>query len=255
MFGLETRHTPKPRIPSMTDKARVKRQKLRTAKREAAYKVNTLGCAVGSNAYKSSLKGFKAPKAKLPRYFNEIINNARKFVYSSRFQIDNGGISRSLSDQSKRKLFEIIVTLLTTCDLVSGQVGKAKNIGMDTTSHDALMLAHAKRWGDAMPSSTWYRYIDILKQTGVFLIQEVKIAGEEKTIRSVAAYKWLSAQFLQSIGVYTDSIRAQIRQAYQRALDKGLSFNWRVFKKQLPVKQRITPDLFISPSVNPPVTH
>ncbi|MGL5469668.1 MAG: hypothetical protein ACRDCT_16025, partial [Shewanella sp.] len=160
-----------------------------------------------------------------------------------------------------RKLFEIVVTMITTCDLMSGQVGKAKNIGMDTTSHDALMLAHAKRWGEAIPSSTWYRYIDMLKQAGVFTVQEVKVAiednatGEEKTIRSVASYKWLSSQFLQAIGAYTDTIRAQIKQAYQKAINNGLSFTWRVFKRQLPVKQRFTADMFFSQSTNPPQTH
>ena len=241
---------------SKADKARIKRQKLRSAKREAALHVKTHKTAVGANAYKASLEGFKALKSRLPRYFSEVINNARKLIYSRKFEIDEGGISRQMSELTKRKLFEIIVTLITSCDFMSGQIGKAKNIGMDTTSHDALMLAHAKRWGYAMPSSTWYRYIGMLKQAGVFVVEEVKIAGEtEKTIRSVAAYKWLSTQFLQAIGAYTDTIRAQIKQAYQKAVNNGLSFTWRVFKRQLPVKQRFTADMFFSQSTNPPQTH
>ncbi|MEI8616448.1 hypothetical protein P4S54_23395 [Shewanella sp. PP-He15 brown] len=241
---------------SKADKARIKRQKLRSAKREAALHVKTHKTAVGANACKASLEGFKALKSRLPRYFNEVINNARKLIYSRKFEIDEGGISRQMSELTKRKLFEIIVTLITSCDFMSGQIGKAKNIGMDTTSHDALMLAHAKRWGYAMPSSTWYRYIGMLKQAGVFVVEEVKIAGEsEKTIRSVAAYKWLSTQFLQAIGAYTDIIRAQIKQAYQKAINNGLSFTWRVFKRQLPVKQRFTADMFFSQSTNPPQTH
>lgn len=241
---------------SKADKARIKRQKLRSAKREAALHVKTHKTAVGANACKASLEGFKALKSRLPRYFNEVINNARKLIYSRKFEIDEGGISRQMSELTKRKLFEIIVTLITSCDFMSGQIGKAKNIGMDTTSHDALMLAHAKRWGYAMPSSTWYRYIDMLKQAGVFVVEEVKIAGEsEKTIRSVAAYKWLSTQFLQAIGAYTDTIRAQIKQAYQKAVNNGLSFTWRVFKRQLPVKQRFTADMFFTQSTTPPQTH
>ncbi|MGL4667210.1 MAG: hypothetical protein ACRCWR_04705, partial [Saezia sp.] len=180
---------------SKADKARIKQQKLRSAKQAAAAHVKTHNTAVGANACKASLEGFKALKSRLPRYFSDVINNARKLIYSRKFEIDEGGISRQMSELTKRKLFEIIVTLITSCDFMSGQIGKAKNIGMDTTSHDALMLAHAKRWGYAMPSSTWYRYIGMLKQAGVFVVEEVKIAGEaEKTIRSVAAYKWLSTQ-------------------------------------------------------------
>lgn len=244
-----------------TDKARIKRQKLRSAKRAAALHVKNHKTAVGANAFKASLDGFKVKNARLPRYFNEVINNARQLIYRGQLEIDEGGISRKMSERTKRKLFEIVVTMITTCDLMSGQVGKAKNIGMDTTSHDALMLAHAKRWGIAVPSSTWYRYIDMLKQAGVFTVQEVKVAiednatSEEKTIRSVAAYKWLSARFLQAIGAYTDTIRAQIKQAYQKAINNGLSFTWRVFKRQLPVKQRFTADMFFSQSTNPPQTH
>lgn len=245
-----------------TDKARIKRQKLRSAKRAAALHVKNHKTAVGANAFKASLDGFKVKNARLPRYFNEVINNARQLIYRGQLEINEGGISRKMSERTKRKLFEIVVTMITTCDLMSGQVGKAKNIGMDTTSHDALMLAHAKRWGEAIPSSTWYRYIDMLKLAGVFVVQEVKIAshtenaGEtEKTIRSVASYKWLSSQFLQAIGAYTDTIRAQIKQAYQKAINNGLSFTWRVFKRQLPVKQRFTADMFFSQSTNPPQTH
>ncbi|NSM26891.1 hypothetical protein HT094_22600 [Shewanella sp. ZOR0012] len=247
---------------SKADKARIKRQKLRSAKREAALHVKKHKTAVGSNAYKASLEGFKAKGARLPRYFNEVINNARKLIYSRKLEVDEGGISRAMSERTKRKLFEIVVTMITTCDLLTGQVGMAKNFGFDTTSHDALMLAHAKRWGEAIPSSTWYRYIDMLKKLGVFTVQEVKIAvednsaaGEEKTIRSVAAYKWLSSRFLQAIGAYSDTIRAQIKQAYQRAISKGLSFTWRVYKRQLPTQQRFTPDLFFSQSHLSPKTH
>lgn len=249
-------------IKSNTDKARIRRQKLRSAKRAAALHVKKHKTAVGSNAYKATLEGFKAKGGRLPRYFNQVINNARQLIFRRKLEVDEGGISRHMSERTKRKLFEVVVTLITTCDLMSGQIGKAKNIGMDTTSHDALMLEHAKRWGEPIPSSTWYRYIDMLKQAGVFAVQEVKVAidkddtaAEQKTIRSVAAYKWLTAQFLQAIGVYSDEIRAQIKLAYQKALDKGLSFTWRVFKRQLPVKLRFTADMFFSQSTNPPQTH
>jgi hypothetical protein len=242
-------------MKSAKDKSREKRQKLRSLKRAAASHVKTNQTAVGSNAYKESLEGFKSKNSRLPRYFNEVINNARRLIYSRKLDVDNGGVSRNMSERTKRRLFEIVVTMLTTCDLMSGQVGKAKNIGFDPTSHDALMLAHAKRWGEAIPSSTWYRYIDMLKLAGVFLVQEVKKADEEGTVRSSAAYKWLSPQFLQWIGVYSDHIRAQIKLSYLKALDNGLSFTWRVFKRQLPLKQRFTADLFFTPSFIPPSTH
>ncbi|AZQ13313.1 hypothetical protein [Shewanella khirikhana] len=234
------------------DKSRLKRQRLRDQKRAAALAVRRNSAAVGANAFKASLEGFKLKKGKLPRYFNELINNARRLVYTRALEIDDGGVSRTISDRTKRKLFEITVTLLTTCDLVSGQVGKAKNIGFDPTSHDALMLAHAKRWGEAIPSSTWYRYIDVLKRAGVYNVQEVKKADEAGTVRSRAAYKWLSNQFLLAIGVYSDHIRSQIAASYQRAIANGLSFKWRVFKRQLPLNKRVTSDLFFDPVSDPP---
>ncbi|EHC03886.1 hypothetical protein Sbal625DRAFT_4434, partial [Shewanella baltica OS625] len=101
------------------------------------YETKTRSCSscknnkhdVGSNAYKASLDGFKLKGSRLPRYFNVVINNARRLIYSRKLDVDNGGVSRTMSERTKRKLFEISVTLITTCDLMSGQVGKAKNIG------------------------------------------------------------------------------------------------------------------------------
>lgn len=241
---------------SDAQKAKHKRQLLRAKKRQTATLVRTQNKAVGSNAYIASIDGFSKKKSRLPRYFNEIINNTRRLIYGHYLDIDYGGVTRTVPEKTKKKMFEIAVTLLTTCDLVSGQIGKPKNIGMDTTSHDSLMMQHAKRWGDAIPSSTWYRYIDLLKQVGAFRVEEVKIAEAENTVRSVAAYKWLSAQFLQSIGAYKDHIRAAIKLSNIKAVKNGLSFKWREFKKKLTVKQRTTSDLFNATSTNsPPLVH
>jgi hypothetical protein len=240
---------------SDAQKAKQKRQILRAKKRQTATLVKTQNKAVGSSAYIASIDGFSKKKAKLPRYFNELINNTRRLIYGHYLDVDSGGVTRTIPEKTKKKMFEIAVTLLTTCDLVSGQIGKPKNIGMDTTSHDALMLQHAKRWGDPIPSSTWYRYIDLLKQVGAFRVEEVKIAEAENTVRSVAAYKWLSAQFLQSIGAYKDYIRAAIKLSNIKAVKNGLSFKWREFKKKLTTKQRKTNDMFNVASVSPPPVH
>lgn len=234
-------------------KAKAKRRNLRDKKRQAASQVKSHKKNVGSSAYIASLDGF-TKKNKLPAHFNELINNVRRFVFTRKLEVDSGGITQAMSSKVQAKLFEVLVTMLTTCDLVSGQIGKAKNIGMDTTSHDALMLQHAKRFGHAIPSSTWYRYIEILKSSGVLVVQEAKVAStEDNTVRSVAAYKWLSAKFLLAIGAYSDNIKAGIKAAYKKAIDKGLCFIWRKFKKQLPSKHRFTEELF--PEYTPPPIH
>ncbi|MBS0045135.1 hypothetical protein KFE26_23080 [Shewanella sp. M16] len=234
--------------------ARIKRQKLRAKKREVAAFVKIQKKNVGSSPYAASLEGFNRAKA-MPRYFFELINNARQVIYSRNFETDNGGVSSQMSDRTKRKLFQIVVTILTTCDLISGQVGKPKEIGMDTTSHDALMLQHAKRWGEAVPSSTWYRYIDLLKTAGVFVVKEVKQQSEDgQTVRSRAAYKWLSDKFLTAIGAKAHHLTPQIKASRQKQEKKGLCFEWRQFIKKLPINKRFTADLFAD-SVSPPPLH
>ncbi len=234
-----------------------KRQYWRNKKRNTAQKVRANNKHVGSACFIASNQGFVKAK-RLPAHFKPIINKAKAFVFSQSLTWDDGGITRKMNPNCLNKMFEILVTILTTCDLKSGKIGHVSNEGIDTKSHDDLMIEHALRWGYAVSSSTWYRYIHLLKKAGVFCCKEARIHMSKDTVRSFAAYKWLSLTFLGQLGVKMDDIKSSIEKAYQKALDTGKSFVWRTvktLKSQLTKPEVFKSDLFDIDFDSPPPLH
>lgn len=205
-------------------KARELRAEKRLRKIKAAEFVSINKFNVGATNYPATRKGFKA-KA-LPKHFIFIINNIRTLVYSGFFNKKSNGLTRDMPKKCKRKLFEVLVTIITNTDLLSGSIGIPKSNGLHALKHDDLMYAHALRFGYSMPSSTWYRYIDILKSHDVFNVIEAKSHVSRGKVKSYAAYKWFSQSFLKKIGLSIDTVKSSVEKAYQKALSKGLSFNW-----------------------------
>ncbi|MBL4799580.1 MAG: hypothetical protein JKY50_19425 [Oleispira sp.] len=209
-------------LASRRTKARIKSQN----RRQKADKARRNKTDVGSSDFIASLEGF-TKKNKLPSHFRELISSTRFLVYRIKSYVDEKGVARALHRGGQNALLQMLIVLLTHCDLMSGQVGIPKKRSMDTISHEALMDIYAVRFGKSICSSTWYRYIAILKGLGVFSGEEVKVSGKEGvTVRSRPSYKMLSKRFLHGIGAFKNEIRASIEQAYQKALDKGLSFVW-----------------------------
>jgi hypothetical protein len=205
-------------------KSRTDRTKKRAKRREKALSASKNKVAVGASAYPATSAGFKTKK--LPTHFNVIINELRKQVYSGKFDDRSTGLCRQMSNTSRKKLFEILVTIVTRTDFISGQIGIPKKNGFHTISHDDLMLQHAARWGYSISSSTWYRYIDLIKKHDVFRVVEAKSHVSRGKVKSYAAYKWLKLSFLKTIGVFSDDIKAGIEKAYQKTLASGKSFKW-----------------------------
>ncbi|MGE4262166.1 hypothetical protein [Shewanella sp.] len=201
---------------------------------------------IGPQSYEASLDGFKGRnKKRLPRHFDQLFSNLRRLVYSRKIVVDDGCVSQTPPGKVLRNTFEILVTLLTICDLKSGQIGKPQVGGMDTTSHERLMELHAIRFGRALTSSTWYRYIDALKRAGIYSVKEVRVEGDVPgTMRSRAAYKWLSQSFLHAIGTAQDNIRASIDLAYRKAVAAGREFHYRVVLRKRENGNQTLPDLF-----------
>lgn len=205
---------------------RTKEQIKAQNRRQKADKARRNKTDVGSADFIASLEGF-TKKNKLPCHFRELISSTRFLVYRLKSYVDKEGVTHAFHRGGQDALLRLLIVLLTHCDLVSGQVGIPKKRCMDTISHDALMDIYAVRFGKSISSSKWYRYIAILKGLGVFSGEEVKVYGKDGvTVRSRASYKMLSKRFLRDIGAFKNEIRASIEQAYQKALDRGLSFVW-----------------------------
>ncbi|WP_394230564.1 hypothetical protein [Shewanella colwelliana] len=219
-------------IKALREKARTKRRHLREKRCKVAHFVKSNNKAVGEADYKASDEGF-VKKNRLPVHFKILINNCKRLVFSKRSHTDKNGKLRSISLRGRRRLFNVLLVLLTHCDFMSGQVGKPKAEHMDTTSHDALMQQYATRFGETISSSTWYRYVGMLDAMEIYFSKEIKLYGEDGvTVRSEASYKWLSKSFLHSIGAFTDVVMGSIKGSYQKALNKGLSFVWREVNAQ-----------------------
>lgn len=214
----------------LREKSRQTRAEKRQKKREAARAHKAK--AIGDRAliYKKS-NGTSTAK-KLPKHFHVLLQETKQFAFRQFTYIDKNKVSRTISKRGRKKLHEILTVLVTSCDLKSGKIGVAKKEHLDTTSHDTFMLKHAERFGYAMSSSTWYRYIDILKALNVFSGTSIKIFDDEtKSVRSEASYKYLSNQFLKTIGVLRDGIRQSIDFVYNKAIEKGLRYVWRTINE------------------------
>lgn len=213
-------------ISVLRQKSRQKRAEKRQKKRDAAEIHKTK--AIGDRALIYKKVNGKNSVKKLPKHFHVLLQEVKKFAFSQFNYIDKNKVNRSISKRGRQKLHEILTVLLTSCDLKSGKVGVAKKEHMDTTSHDMFMLKHAQRFGYAISSSTWYRYIDILKSLNVFRGTSIKIFDDEsKSVRSEASYKYLSSKFLSSIGVLRDGIKESIDFVYKKSINQGFRYVWR----------------------------
>jgi len=211
-------------------KSRTTRKYHRESKRKNAALVKSKGKAVGVSGHKSSLDGF-SKKSSLPPHHKELFNEAGRFANNVHEYIDKDGVVRRLSKKGRGKLKEVLIVLLSACDYVSNQIGVPKHKYFDTISHDAFMLRHAKRFGYAISSSSWYRYIAILKAMNIFRGESIwsfNNTSENKNTRSEPSYKWFSKDFLTKIGAYKDHIKVSVNLAYSKAKKNGLSFIWKV---------------------------
>ena len=196
----------------------------------------------------------------LPRHFISLINTMRMIVLSNHLVVDTGSITVKTCDKVLRTRFQMLVVLLAATDLVSGQIGYVKHKGMDTTSHDDLMLAYVKRWGNVISDSTWYAHIRYFKEIGIYRVEPVIHANKQtKTVRSAPAYKYLSLGFLRKLGIFKPEIHQSIKAAYDKAIAKGFNFAWRVFngfKSTVVISQNPSPnhDLFFD-QYDHPITH
>ena len=211
-------------------KSRENRKKLRDKRRIGANLVKSKGKAVGVAGHKSSLDGF-SKKSSLPAHHRELFDEAGRFANNIKEYIDKDGVVRRLSNKGRGKLKEVLIVLLSACDYVSNQIGVPKHEYFDTISHDAFMLRHAKRFGYSISSSSWYRYIAILKVMNIFRGESIwsfNNTSENKTTRSEPSYKWFSKDFLTKIGAFKDHIKESVNLAYNKAKKNGLSFIWKV---------------------------
>jgi len=223
----------------LREKSRQTRAEKRQKKREAAKAHKAK--AIGDRALIYKKANGASTVKKLPKHFHVLLQETKKFAFRQFTYIDKNNVSRTISKRGRRKLHEILTVLVTTCDLKSGKIGVAKKEHMDTTSHDMFMLKHAERFGYAISSSTWYRYIDILKALNVFSGTSIKIFDDEtKSVRSEASYKYLSNKFLVTIGVLRDGIRQSIDFVYNKAIEKGFRYVWRTINEVIVASDRLT---------------
>lgn len=172
---------------------------------------------------------------KLPLFYGKLVKTLLKIV-------NCGALFRHINRNYtiigerravKARMCRILVLMLFHCDVLTGRIGIAKPGGYDPITHDSLRLEYARRYGEAIEPSTWYRYIGMLRDAGLLGGEEIKIAGDKDgTVRSKASYKWFTEQFLTMIGAKTDEIRAQAKKTKDKAMAKGLKFDWAVLTRR-----------------------
>ncbi len=211
-------------IDERNRKSREIRAIKRTKKQRLANDAIVKNTCVGSQNYPASKQGYKA-KA-LPKHFNVIINNIRQAVFSGLLDPKTSGLNRAMSAKCRKKLFEVLVTIITRTELLSGQIGVPKADGFHAINHDDLQEQHAMRWGYSISSSTWFRYIAILKNHKILKVMEAKSHVSRGKVCSYAAYKWVCPKFLSKIGLSKPEIKVSVERAYQKAVKNGLEFRW-----------------------------
>lgn len=214
------------------ESSRTKRAKLRIKRREKALDARTNNTIIGSSSYVPSKAGFKGKR--LPKHFPVLINRLKALVYSGEFDPITSGAKREWSVKCRTKLLEILIVIITRTDLVSRQVGVPDFDGFNAIKHDDLLLAHAVRFGYSMSSTTWFRYINVIKSHNILQVIEAKSHVCRGKVKSYAGYKWLSDSFLKKLGADQDDIKISIERANNKTVKSGRSFKWKlVHTKQI----------------------
>lgn len=133
--------------------------------------------------------------------------------------------------QVRRLLARVLAVLVARSEFVDGRIGVPSEFGTDTITNHSLMADYVLRFGEHIEESTWYSMLKYIKRAGYLQQSYINVAmlnGEgATTVRSAAAYKQLTTQFLLDLKVtFYKNLAQEIFANRRKQEEKGTVFAW-----------------------------
>lgn len=145
-------------------------------------------------------------------------------------------------DSQKRvrvRMIRVLSTIITYIDWSTFRLGVAKPKELDPVKHASIRKRYNAIYGEDMPESTWFRYIDKLVRAGYLNSQAMDLRDKEDgKIRGVAGYKWLTAKLFKELGFKSGWLDLQRQYAMVRLDKANLSNAWPIYASKLSKKKR-----------------
>ena len=145
-------------------------------------------------------------------------------------------------DSQKRvrvRMIRVLSTIITYVDWSTFRLGVAKPQELDPVKHSSMRKRYKAIYGEDMPESNWFRYIDKLVRAGYLNSQAMDLLDkEEGKIRGVAGYKWLTMKLFKEIGFKSGWLDLQRQHALERLGKSNLSNIWPVYTSKLSKQKR-----------------
>lgn len=138
----------------------------------------------------------------------------------------------------RARMIRVLSTIITYLDWSTFRIGVAKPTELDPIKHRSMRKRYEAIYGETMPESTWFRYIDKLTRAGYLNSQAMDLRNEEGKIRGTAAYKWLTAKLFKEIGFKSGWLDEQRNQALDRLKKAKLSNVWPTYSSKLSRQKR-----------------
>lgn len=193
-----------------------------------------------SEAVKTVLGGLGKSKIAEPtrRFIDKISNYADK-PYSLKSLNSVDCRQRDSQRRVRVRMTRVLSTIITYVDWASFRLGVAKPNELDPVKHSSMRKRYFAIYGEEIPESTWFRYIDKLIRAGYLSSQAMDLLDkEEGKIRGVAGYKWLTMKLFKELGFRAGWLDTQRQGALSRLGAAGLSNIWPVYSSKLSKQKR-----------------
>nr|AKN38109.1 hypothetical protein [Enterovibrio norvegicus]AKN39804.1 hypothetical protein [Vibrio splendidus] len=193
-----------------------------------------------SEAVKTVLIGLGKPKIAEPtrRFIDKLSSYADK-PYSLKSLNSVDCRQRDSQRRVRERMIRVLNTIITYVDWASFRLGVAKPKELDPVKHSSMRKRYLAIYGEEIPESTWFRYIDKLIRAGYLSSQAMDLLDkEEGKIRGVAGYKWLTMKLFKELGFKSGWLDMQRQSALCRLGTAGLSNLWPVYASKLSKQKR-----------------
>lgn len=195
-----------------------------------------------SDAVRVVLIGLKKSKIAEPtrQFIDRMTGYANKpFTLKSLNNVDCR--QRDSQRRVRERMIKILSTIITFMDWSTFRLGVAKPRELDPVKHLAMRNRYQAIYGEKMPESTWYRYIDKLVRAGYLHSEAMDLLDrEDGKIKGVAGYKWLTMKLFKELGFQSGWLDEQREASQKRLNTSGLSNIWPVYASELSKQKRAT---------------
>lgn len=193
-----------------------------------------------SEAVREVLIGLRKSKIAEPtrRFIDKVgAYSSKPYLLKSLNEVDCR--QRDSQRRVRERMIRVLSVIITYVDWSTFRLGVAKPQELDPIKHVSMRRRYASIYGEEIPESTWYRYIDKLVRAGYVHSEAMNLRDtEDGKIKGVAGYKWLTAKLFKEIGFRSGWLDSQRQQALERLCKAKLSNGWPEYGSKLAKQKR-----------------